>query len=202
VRLRLLTRNKISLALVLCIALLTQSCFFGFGGGDNADEVLLWSHRVVGYTDTARQVLLDLYCEACETHTISREQSLAGLRTLQKLHSAHAQMYELLRASLAISDVLTLTAESRAKVESLALSINDSVTALPELIGAAGARWAAITAPLRESVQELVNGLNKAKTAKRGAALRFNLTRSQVEQFNQQFTALQTAERELAVCLP
>lgn len=201
-RFSLLTRSKISLALVLCAVLFTQACFFGLAGaGENADELLLWSHRVVGYTDTARQVILDLYCETCETHSISREQSLAGLRTLQKLHATHAQIYELLRASLAINNVLTLTAENRAKVEALALGLGDSVQALPDLIGAAGARWAAITAPLRESVQQLISGLSKAKTLKAARAWQFNLTQKQVKQFAEQYAAIWQLREEIAVCL-
>ncbi len=193
--------NSRALALLLWSAIFSQACFLGLGGG-NADEVLLWSHRVVGYTDTARQVLLDLYCEECPTHQVSREQSLAGLRALQKLHASHAQIYELIRVGLNQEEAqLVLTPENRAKVEALALGVTDSANALPEVIGAGGARWVAVTAPLRESVQELVNGLTKAKTYKRAGAIQFNLTRTQLKQFNDQYAALQVAERELAVCL-
>ena len=196
-------KNKFALALVLCAALFTQACFFGLLGGGDADQTLLWSHRVVGYTDTARQVILDLYCEACETHQVSRETSLGGLRALQKLHATHAQIYELIRAGLNTEqDQVTLTPENRAKAEALALGLNDSVQALPNVIGAAGARWSAITAPLRDAVQKLADGIGKTKTSKHAGAITFDISRAQLQQFNDQYAALQAAQEELAVCLP
>lgn len=170
--------------LLLCFLLLSQAAC----GGAELDQVLLWSDRVVGYTDTARSLVLDFYCEDCTEHGITKEQSLIALRTLQGLHNANGEIYRLLRANMnAEQTAVTLDGKARAKIDAQVPLLQDKVnyygkTLPPESVK----RLQPTTKLLTSAVNQFVGSIARAPVNDKGVVT-ITLTPQQRAQFNQQY---------------
>lgn len=183
---------------VLILALLMGS---GCGAAD-IDQLLLWSDRVVGYTDTTRELLKDLHCEECAQHPISREALLQRLRELQRLHTAHGNYYHILRAGMnAEKTTITLDTAARAKLDSLAPMLRDKVGVVgADLPAREAKRLQPTTRLLTESVKELLKRVGEGKPGK-GGVITIALSARQAEEFDKQLTKVGRVGEEIEACL-
>lgn len=185
---------KCSSSFCLAFILAFQLCATGCGSASQVDDLLLNSHRIVGYTETARQIVSDLR----DDNQITDQQALSVVRPLQRLHSTHAQLYEILKASInPATGELALTPEAVAKMGALAMGLRANVPQQQAITMPSGNRIQPLLTSLTAAVESFAGRILKAKPASKNSGSVWKLLRAQVAQFERQYTDV----KELEACL-
>lgn len=171
-------------------------------GSQDVDQMLAWSDRASAYTDTARSLILDFYCEDCPVHKITLNQSLMSLRALQGLHNANGEIYRTLRG--AMNDdrtVITLDAKKKAYIDGQVPLLKDKLNYYArDLPDESKKRLQVTNKILTEAVNQFAGSIARAPVNDKGVVV-ISLTPEQARKFDQQYARMQKISDDLEAAI-